>query len=92
MSRCYTHSRGHLIYTENGTNWFWDDNNEPYIDDRECINCGLKAELEGPDPCLGMLPGVKYACCGHGIPGQDYVLLDNGERVDIEEYKRRIPI
>ena len=20
----------------------------------------------GPDPCLGMLPGVTSACCGHG--------------------------
>lgn len=31
-----------------------------------CPFCGLRAELEGPDPCLGELPGVESACCGHG--------------------------
>jgi hypothetical protein len=25
---------------------------------------------EFPDPCLGLLPGVGYACCGHGRTGE----------------------
>lgn len=32
-----------------------------------CPFCHLKREIAaGPDPCLGWLPGVDYACCGHG--------------------------
>jgi hypothetical protein len=32
----------------------------------------------GYDPCLGCLPGVLNACCGHGGEHQPYVLLDGG--------------
>ena len=35
--------------------------------ERPCNHCGLTAEgEEAPDPCLGMIEGVKFACCGHG--------------------------
>jgi hypothetical protein len=34
--------------------------------------------IRGPDPCLGKLPGVVNACCGHGLqPG--YVIFENGK-------------
>ncbi len=33
---------------------------------------------EDPDPCLGRLPGVKFACCGHGNREDAYILFDNG--------------
>ena len=29
------------------------------------------------DPCLGMLPGVVGACCGHGKPG-GYIAFQSG--------------
>ena len=29
------------------------------------------------DPCLGYLPGVRYACCGHGEE-HGYIFFDNG--------------
>ena len=34
----------------------------------------------GPDPCLGMLPGVISACCGHGrsIPYGPYLWTNAG--------------
>ena len=41
--------------------------------ERPCVRCGLLAEPEGPDPCLGRLPGVVSACCGHGVEAP-YVL------------------
>lgn len=43
-----------------------------------CKQCRRELSLRGetPDPCLGMLPGVKYACCGHGDEG--YISFDNG--------------
>jgi len=33
----------------------------------------------GYDPCLGCLPGVKAACCGHGDTCRPYVMLADGE-------------
>lgn len=36
-----------------------------------------------PDPCLGELPGVDFACCGHGErPG--YLSFHDGTRIEIE--------
>lgn len=32
-----------------------------------------------PDACFGgMLPGVKFACCGHGSENGGYIVFDNG--------------
>jgi hypothetical protein len=31
-----------------------------------------------PDPCLGVLPGVSYACCGHGVAEKTYIAFENG--------------
>lgn len=33
---------------------------------------------EEPDPCLGLLPGVVEACCGHGRPERGYVMFQDG--------------
>jgi hypothetical protein len=30
---------------------------------------------KGPDICLGTLPGVSHACCGHGDESRAYVVL-----------------
>lgn len=32
-----------------------------------CAFCGKKAGPQDHDPCIENLPGVDYACCGHGI-------------------------
>jgi hypothetical protein len=39
-----------------------------------CKKCG-KSYLPTiePDPCLGMIPGVAHACCGHGNIERAYV-------------------
>lgn len=45
----------------------------------ECRSCGLSyVPGEEPDPCLGMLPGVAEACCGHGEPSKGYVMWEDG--------------
>lgn len=37
-----------------------------------CRECGMCTENMGdPDPCLGLLPDVAHACCGHGLLGHD---------------------
>lgn len=47
---------------------------------RPCKRCGKEFSLgEGVvDPCLGMLPGVDNACCGHGVPEEAYVRFTTG--------------
>jgi hypothetical protein len=42
--------------------------------ERSCVQCGLRAGPDGPDPCLGLLPDVQAACCGHGLD-EPYVLV-----------------
>ena len=54
----------------------------------ECPQCHLRREKDyGPDPCLGELPGVDFACCGHGghpgttMTGSGYIDFSNGKTV-----------
>lgn len=44
---------------------------------RACAACGLKRGANGVDPCLGILPGVLSACCGHGTHN-GYIAFENG--------------
>ena len=30
------------------------------------------------DACLGILPGVDNACCGHGVREKSYIRFSNG--------------
>jgi hypothetical protein len=31
-----------------------------------CLHCGESRPKNGHDPCIADLPGVHFACCGHG--------------------------
>jgi len=51
----------------------------------ECPHCHKRRGQDGHDPCLGELPGVLFACCGHGgiLPGYrdvpaGYIYFENG--------------
>jgi hypothetical protein len=44
---------------------------------RPCARCGAQFAPGAPDPCLGMLPAVKAACCGHGV-SNSYIAFENG--------------
>lgn len=47
--------------------------------DSPCRLCGATAELDEADPCWGWLPGVKWACCGHGdLINHRYITTENG--------------
>src|ERR1700694_2922357 len=39
---------------------------------------------DGPDPCLGLIPGVAHACCGHGSVMKAYVVIGGPEGVDAD--------
>ena len=68
--------RGHSIILVNDA-WVYADTNELVSENpnRECGHCGLSNTPEGHDACLGTLPGVSNACCGHGDVSQAYVQL-----------------
>jgi len=45
-----------------------------------CPECKMARGEDGHDPCLGQLPGVMFACCGHGGKGGclGYICFENG--------------
>lgn len=54
--------------------------------DRPCAACNFTCSTKyGPDPCLGWLPNVEHACCGHGDVSQAYVILESDARYDGRE-------
>ena len=77
------YSFDHKIYSLTGDNWRYTDNNEllETANPRKCPKCGLYPTSEGHDPCIANLPGVIYACCGHGISGTAYVMLTDGTTI-----------
>lgn len=73
--------RGHSIYWDRDL-WRYTDNNAPTLDnERDCGHCGKPRTPEGHDGCLGTLPGVANACCGHGIAKEAYVQFPDGADV-----------
>jgi hypothetical protein len=48
-------------------------------DRRPCRRCHLPPTIKGHDPCIADLPGVRFACCGHGFQ-EGYVMFED-ERV-----------
>jgi hypothetical protein len=55
--------------------WRYCSDGVPVSDDpfRPCGHCGRPQTPEGHDGCLGTLPGVMNACCGHGVEADAYV-------------------
>lgn len=79
-----SHFRGHPTTRVGDGPWMYDDTGEPLPCDggdvRPCAKCGELFTLgEGEvDPCLGVLPGVDNACCGHGVREDSYVRFTTG--------------
>ncbi|WP_018934611.1 hypothetical protein [Gracilibacillus lacisalsi] len=75
-----SHLRGHPIEW-NGKEWVYCDTKESTVKthtERPCGHCGMHATPEGHDACLGTLPGVMNACCGHGQRKEAYVQFEDG--------------
>lgn len=78
----HTYFRGHPIIYKDG--WVYEDDEVPAGFSgvvRPCKKCGLLFEGSNngdPDPCLGVLPGVDNACCGHGRREDSYIRFTNG--------------
>lgn len=70
-----SYSRGHKIIFKNNK-WVYLDNGKSIDDKRPCKKCGCYPTDEGYDACLGHIPGVKSACCGHGIESEKILIKD----------------
>ena len=55
------------------------------INYQPCPKCGQLPTDEGHDACLGELPGVKFACCGHGV-AIGYIIFGNGTKVTLGKH------
>ncbi len=90
-----TYFRGHKAYygKVNGKEsiFYFDNNEDIDYNTRPCKFCNLRNmeyfindKMESYDACLGKLPGVKFACCGHGAEN-GYILFKNGARVTLNK-------
>ena len=77
--------RGWLIIWTGGA-WIYADTGLPLPgwggESRPCKKCGAMMHDHEPDKCLGQLPGVDNACCGHGRPEMAYIRFTNGLSVE----------
>lgn len=67
-----------------GGQWFFCDNGQSVKktwEQRPCGHCGLHNTDEGHDGCLGTLPDVMNACCGHGVDKDAYIQYSDGRRI-----------
>ena len=71
--------RGHKIYFADGL-WIYSDTLQPvrYNKNRLCGKCKQDNTAEGHDTCLGTLPGLMNACCGHGKTKEAYIQFLDG--------------
>ena len=73
--------RGHLIwFDEVAQAWRYDDGSLVHETwrARPCGHCGRHSTPDDHDACLGTLPGVLNACCGHGEIGSAYLQFSDG--------------
>ena len=82
---------GHEVYlaqdeytiTDSGSRfyatWRYADNQLSYEEDNAIRKCPKCNELpkDWHDPCIANLPGVRAACCGHGVE-EAYILFTDG--------------
>ena len=69
------------MYQGEDGEWYFSDTNAPTVTTwkrRPCGSCGMANTPEGCDGCIGRLPGVMNACCGHGEPETAYIQFTNG--------------
>ena len=67
--------------------WVYSDTKESIIDNiRPCKYCGHYPIIHRYDYCLGKLPNVTSACCGHNIE-KSYVVFNDGRYKQFDSVK-----
>jgi hypothetical protein len=82
--------RGYDIESIDGVEWLFCDNGKTVRktwEERPCGHCLKETAKSGHDTCLGAIPGVINACCGHGNANEAYVQLAYGVAVYGESAK-----
>lgn len=74
----FSYLRGHKIEYLAGEFVYSDTKSSTVNNDRPCGYCGLISTHNDHDGCLGELPGIMNACCGHGQPSEAYLQYCNG--------------
>ena len=84
MSREITeaYNFGHAVdWCEKRKTWFLvetgDSNTIETYMNLICPKCKKLPTKDAHDPCIKNLPGVKFACCGHGV-SEGYIWFENG--------------
>ena len=81
--------RGHkTIFDEDVCEWVYEDDYSIADYDRPCTQCGMMPTKDGHDACIPNLPGVVFACCGHGNINDAYVMFRGGETIRGEVAKK----
>ena len=86
MSEVRPHLRGNLIYYDGI--WRYVDTGLPTTETwkgRACGHCLKPNREDEHDACLGELPGVINACCGHGNVREAYVQFEGGQLLQAEK-------
>lgn len=82
----FQYSRGHLVFSDDDGNAVF-ENGTPFTENHSCAKCLLPCKENEPDPCIGWLDGVDFACCGHGIAGEAYVQAGGVTYESVEEWR-----
>lgn len=69
--------RGHKIHSIDGE-WYYSDGEKTIGNPRDCGYCHKPDTEDGHDPCIGVLPRVMNACCGHGVNEEAYIQFNSG--------------
>ncbi len=81
MAKISSRWRGHDIYFKDDR-WFYLNTSTPVADSEcPCGHCGAKVTENGHDGCIGKLPSVMNACCGHGVTSDAYVQFRDSTRI-----------
>lgn len=78
------HFRGHEIRQNDQGEYYYPDTGELVSEtwkERGCGFCGLPDTPEGHDGCLGAIPGLLNACCGHGRIEDAYLQVEGGMEI-----------
>ena len=77
MLTSYVH--GHEVTSENyGKDWYYEDGTRATrLIIKECPRCKKLPTKKGHDQCISDLPGVEFACCGHGVE-EGYIKFKDG--------------
>jgi hypothetical protein len=67
MAATSQHNGHPTTYNWDTQQWLYTDTQEPETQIRPCLHCGLSPTKEGYDACIGYLPNVMHACCGHNV-------------------------